>query len=188
MGKPVVWERPEAMGLDVTQRFAKLTKYLLELNLTNFGKVQHGDTLEGGVISQPREGLVPFRVESRSLTNHNSKTSKHASPDKTSPGMPLWPGYSKSHQPNTDTHMYRDEPMTGQSVVTSSPVANIAKDIGFTSSSSSILKYEEDQDPGFLMLLDQLSPVLVKIKLKKIEHQCHLIIFRNTNLHHYKIY
>ena len=99
--------------------------------------------------------MVPSRGESRkSFTMANSRYfTELAAPSQASPSPP-------SISPQPDIPLYRDQPKTAPSGVSPSFV----KDAEVTSSFAGgpILKHEEDQDQGFLLLLNQLAPVLVK--------------------------
>lgn len=107
--------------------------------------LQQGDKLGAGLFSHAREGAALSR-----------ETSKHAAPEQATPSPP-----TNSPQPNTSIPLYHDEPETVP-LRASPSFANQAKDIGVTSciGGSPVLKHEEDQDPGFLLLLNQLAPVL----------------------------
>ena len=102
--------------------------------------------------------MVPSRGESRkSFTMANSRYfTELAAPSQASPSPP-------SISPQPGIPLYRDQHKTAPSGVSPSFV-NKPKDAEVTSSFAGgpILKHEEDQDQGFLLLLDQLAPVLVK--------------------------
>ena len=122
--------------------------------------MRQGDKREAGLFSHPSEGMVPSRGESRkSFTMANSRYfTELAAPSQASPSPP-------SISPQPDIPLYRDQPKTAPSGVSPSFV----KDAEVTSSFAGgpILKHEEDQDQGFLLLLNQLAPVLVKDYVQK---------------------
>jgi len=101
--------------------------------------LRQGDKLEAGLFSRSSECMVPSRELAASS---KASPSPSISPQ---PGIPLYPV----------------QPKTGPSGESPSFV-NKTKDaeVRLSFAGGPILKHEEDQDQGFLLLLNQLAPVL----------------------------